>query len=476
MAFSQSPAKPAAPTAKTSSTAATRPATKSGAAQTPAAKKPASEMPVLRAVVKPLFTERYADIKIGTGAPAEPGKFYHVLYAGYLATTGQKFDSSQDHPAPVMKDGKPVIGEDGRPVMGPPEPLVFPQGMGRLITGFDQGLAGMRVGGKRRVFIPWQLAYGIREIPAREGHIGIPPKSDLIFDIELVEVSDMPTQQVAPRPVPPPTPQPTPPPVGSAPPTPPPAASAPQMHAPGVEEAALSLAPSGRLRVAINLGNSVLAQRTPGGALTGASVILAQILAKRLNVPLDLIPYTAAGMVFDALGQNAWDIAFLAIEPERATRVDFSPPYVFIDGTYLVRKDSPFQKTADLDRTGVRIAVARGAAYDLYLSRTLKNAELLRSPNSPAAMQMFVDEHLDAAAGVRQALADYAHDKPALKVMEDSFSRIDQAIGVPRGRSAGAAYIRAFIEEMKSSGQVRRALDETGQTDANVAPPAPGQN
>jgi polar amino acid transport system substrate-binding protein len=239
-----------------------------------------------------------------------------------------------------------------------------------------------------------------------------------------------------------------------------------------VEDAAHSPAPSGRLRVAINLGNSVLAQRTPTGTLTGVSVILAQILAKRLHVPLDLIPYTAAGMVFDALDKGAWDVAFLAIEPERATKVDFSPPYVFIDGTYLVRKDSPFQKAVDLDRPGLRVAVARGAAYDLYLSRTLKSAELLRAPNGVAAMQMFVDEHLDAAAGVRQALADYARDKPELKVLGDSFSQIDQAIGIPKGRSAGAAYVRAFVEEMKASGEVRRALDETGQASAGVSPPA----
>jgi polar amino acid transport system substrate-binding protein len=239
-----------------------------------------------------------------------------------------------------------------------------------------------------------------------------------------------------------------------------------------IEEAAHSLAPSGRLRVAINLGNSVLAQRTPAGELTGVSVILAQTLAKRLQVPVDLIPYTAAGMVFDAMDKGAWDVAFLAIEPERATKVDFSPPYVFIDGTYLVRKDSPFQKADDLDRPGIRIAVGRGAAYDLYLSRTLKNAELRRAPTSVAAMQMFVDERLDAAAGVRQALADYAREKPELKVLGDSFSRIDQAIGVPKGRTVGAAYIRAFVEEMKRSGEVRRSLDETGQASAGVSPPA----
>jgi peptidylprolyl isomerase len=249
VAFSQTPGKPAAPAAKPGTSTAAKPAAKPGSApaksaeaQPVAATKPASEMPILHGVAKPLFEERYQDIKIGTGAPAEPGKLYHVFYAGYLATTGQKFDSSSDHPAPVIKDGKPVLGADGKPELGVPEPLVFPQGVGRLIPGFDQGFGGMRVGGKRRIFIPWQLAYGTREIPAREGHIGIPAKSDLIFDVELVEITDIPGQPLgggAPRPVPPPTQNgqpsapptgsvPTPPPTGSAPTNPPPASSAPQ--------------------------------------------------------------------------------------------------------------------------------------------------------------------------------------------------------------------------------------------------------
>lgn len=250
VAFGQNQPKIAVPAAKSGSTAA-RPASttaKSGATQTPAAKKPASDMPVLHGVVKPLFAEHYEEIKVGTGATAEPNKLYHVLYTGYLAATGQKFDSSSDHPAPVMKDGKPVVGADGNPEMGPPQPLVFPQGMGRLIPGFDQGLAGMRVGGKRRLFIPWQLAYGTRDIPARDGHIGISPKSDLIFDVELVDVTDMPMQPMGsgmPRPAPPPNPNahpqtpsagsvPNAPPTESRPATPPPTSSAPQSSEPAV--------------------------------------------------------------------------------------------------------------------------------------------------------------------------------------------------------------------------------------------------
>lgn len=164
------------------------------AVQKPAAQVvPASKLPPIHGVVKTMFSERYEDYKIGTGPLAEPNKLYKVQYTGYLAATGQKFDSSEDHRSPEFKDGKPVMGPDGKPVMGPPQPLIFPEGFGRLIPGFDQGFAGMHVGGKRRIFIPWQLGYGTRDIPARPpDHIGIPPKSDLIFDVELLDVTDMP--------------------------------------------------------------------------------------------------------------------------------------------------------------------------------------------------------------------------------------------------------------------------------------------
>jgi peptidylprolyl isomerase len=151
-------------------------------------------VPVVRGIVKTAFSLRYEDFKIGTGKDAEPNKLYKVTYTGYRAADGVKFDSSLDHRRPVLdKDGKPVSGPDGKLQLGDPEPMSFPQGMGRLIPGFDQGFAGMKVGGKRRLFIPWQLAYGTREIPARgNDHPGIPAKSDLIFDVELVDVSDLP--------------------------------------------------------------------------------------------------------------------------------------------------------------------------------------------------------------------------------------------------------------------------------------------
>jgi len=150
-------------------------------------------VPRVRGVVKTAFSLRYEDIKLGTGADAEPNKIYHVLYTGYLAADGHKFDSSNDHRLPLKdKDGKPVMGEDGKPKMGEPEPIAFPQGFGRVIPGFDQGFNGMKIGGKRRLFIPWQLAYGAKGRPGPDkANPGIPPKADLIFDIELVDVTDM---------------------------------------------------------------------------------------------------------------------------------------------------------------------------------------------------------------------------------------------------------------------------------------------
>ena len=168
-----------------------------------------AKIPVVHGIVKTAFSLRYEDIKIGAGADAEPGKLFKVKYTGYRWADGVVFDSTDMHRRPVLdKDGKPVNGPDGKPQMGEAEPMTFPQGMGRLIPGFDQGFAGMKVGGKRRIFIPWQLAYGTREIPDRgPDHPGIPAKSDLIFDVELVDITDLPARPMMPggpgRPMPP---------------------------------------------------------------------------------------------------------------------------------------------------------------------------------------------------------------------------------------------------------------------------------
>ncbi|HMG84447.1 MAG TPA: FKBP-type peptidyl-prolyl cis-trans isomerase [Terracidiphilus sp.] len=187
-AFAQTAQKPVAPKA------AAKPATSASGIKLPPGVPPA------RGIVKTAFSLRYQDIRIGKGAEAEPNKIYKVHYTGWLAADGHKFDSSYDHKSPVMgKDGKPELAADGKPKTTEAEPMSFPQGFGRLIPGFDQGFEGMRIGGKRRLFIPWELAYGAHGRPGpNAANPGIPPKADLIFDIELVDVSELPPPQARP--------------------------------------------------------------------------------------------------------------------------------------------------------------------------------------------------------------------------------------------------------------------------------------
>jgi len=236
------------------------------------------------------------------------------------------------------------------------------------------------------------------------------------------------------------------------------------------------LAPTGKLRAAINFGNPVLAQKDQAsGEPRGVSVDLARELGRRLGVPVELVTYDAAGKVFDALKTGAWDIAFLAIDPARATEIAFTAPYVVIEGTYLVPTDSPLRAIQDVDRDGVRVAVGNKSAYDLYLTRTLKRAQLVRVPTSPEAIDVFLKDKLEAAAGVKQPLLQFAKSHPNVRVMDGRFMVIEQAMGTPKGREAGARYLREFIEEMKASGFVARGLEKSGQGDAAVAPRAPVQ-
>ena len=234
------------------------------------------------------------------------------------------------------------------------------------------------------------------------------------------------------------------------------------------------LAPTGKLRAAINLGNSVLAQKDDAsGQPKGITPDLARELGRRLSVPVELVTYDAAGKVFDAASTGAWDIGFVAIEPVRAAMIEFSAPYVIIEGCYMVPKDSPLKANADVDRPGVRIAVGVGSAYDLYLTRTIKNATVTRASmgGGKAMIDMFVNDKLEAAAGVKQPLEAYAKDHPEVRMLGGHFMEIQQAMGTPKGRLAGAQYLRAFVEEMKASGFVAEAIKRSNQT-AAVAPPA----
>lgn len=179
--------------AQPAATPAARPAAR-GAAAASGIKLPPGVPPV-HGILKTAFSLRYQDVKTGTGALAEPNKVYQVHYTGWLAADGRKFDSSHDHPATTVIDstGKPVMGPDGKPKQEAGQPIRFIQGVGRVIPGWDQGFDGMKIGGKRRLFIPWQLAYGARGRPTNDPkNPGIPPKADLIFDVELLDITEMP--------------------------------------------------------------------------------------------------------------------------------------------------------------------------------------------------------------------------------------------------------------------------------------------
>jgi polar amino acid transport system substrate-binding protein len=242
-------------------------------------------------------------------------------------------------------------------------------------------------------------------------------------------------------------------------------------------EAVKDLAPTGKLRAAINFGNAVLAQKAADGTPAGISADLSRELAKRLNVPVEFVAFEAAGKVFEAAAQGAWDVGFVAIEPARATAIEFTAPYVIIDGTYMVHKDSPLKEVGDVDKPGIRIAVGLGSAYDLYLTRTIKNATIVRAKvgGGKAMIEMWLNDKLEAAAGVRQQLEAYAKDHAEVRIMSGAFQQIQQAMGMPKKegqpKTAGVSYLKAFVEEMKASGFVADALKRSNQV-AVVAPPA----
>jgi len=233
------------------------------------------------------------------------------------------------------------------------------------------------------------------------------------------------------------------------------------------------LAPNGTLRAAINFGNGALAHKDPQtGEAGGVSVELARELAWRLKVPLDIVPYDAAGKVTADVKNNRWDIAFFAIDPERGEDVAYTAPYVIIEGGYAVPAASPIKSIEEVDRAGVRIAVSNRSAYDLYLSRALKQAELVRAPSPQASFEMFAKDGLPVLAGVKAALVEWAKKNPGYRVLDGRFMIIEQAMALPKDRERSIEYLRKFVEEQKANGFVAASLARSGQKDAVVAPPA----
>jgi polar amino acid transport system substrate-binding protein len=234
------------------------------------------------------------------------------------------------------------------------------------------------------------------------------------------------------------------------------------------------LASTGQLRAAINLGNPILASRGPDGAPQGVSVDLAREAARRLGVPLALVPFESAGSVVAAVKARSVDLAFVAIDPVRGADMDYTAPYVVIEGAYLVRNDSVLQHNEEVDRTGTRVAVGRGSAYDLFLTRELKSATIVRAPTSPAVTDLFLAQNLDVAAGVRQQLESDARRVGGVHLLPGRFMVIAQSMGVPKGRQAAQAWLSGFVETMKSSGFVAESLKRHGIEGAAVAPPGDG--
>ena len=235
---------------------------------------------------------------------------------------------------------------------------------------------------------------------------------------------------------------------------------------------ASQFAPTGKIRAAINFGNPILATKTANGDPQGVSVDIAREMGRRLGVPVELVTFNSAGAVVDAVKAREVDMAFVAIDPVRAADTEYTPPYVIIEGAYLVRNASPLQKNDEVDRAGTRIAVGRGSAYDLFLTREIKQATLVRAPTSPMVTDVFLAQGLDVAAGVKQQLEADAKRVGGVRLLPGRFMVIEQAIGVPKGRTAAQGWLTVQIEDMKSSGFVKDALARHRIEGALVAPAA----
>ena len=229
--------------------------------------------------------------------------------------------------------------------------------------------------------------------------------------------------------------------------------------------------PTGVLRACINLGNPILAGRDATGAPCGVSVDLATQLAARLGTPLELVVFDTAAKSVAAITQEQADVGFFAIDPLRGAGLHFTRPYILIEGCYLVREGSPVRENGQVDAAGTTVMVGQGSAYDLYLTRELKQATILRASTSPAVMQEFLAQGADVAAGVRQQLEADAARHPGLRLLPGRFMVIEQAMGMPRSRSAeAAAFLAAFVEDLKRSGFVAEAMQRHRIEGALVAP------
>ena len=233
------------------------------------------------------------------------------------------------------------------------------------------------------------------------------------------------------------------------------------------------LAPSGTLRAAINLANFLLVTgRTPDGDPEGVAPDMAAEIATRLGVPIAYVPFDTPAMLADAAGDDVWDIGLIGAEPARAETIAFTAAYTEIEATYLVPAGSALREVEEVDRDGVRIAVAGGSAYDLFLGRSLEHAELVRASGLDGSFGLFVEEKLDALAGLRPRLLSDVERLPGARILDGRFTAVQQAVGAPRPRERGAGFLRQVVEDAKASGLVQRFIDRHRVRGLSVAPAA----
>jgi polar amino acid transport system substrate-binding protein len=235
-------------------------------------------------------------------------------------------------------------------------------------------------------------------------------------------------------------------------------------------ELAGALAPSGRLKVGLNYSNFLLVLGDDAkGEPRGIAPDLGRELARRVGLPMEFVKFDAAGKLFDAVKAGQCDVGFLGAEPQRANEVDFTAAYLEIPVTFLVPAGSPIRTIADIDREGVRIAVSERSAYDLYLTRTLKKAQLVRAKGIPASYDAFMSQKLEALGGLKPKLVEEQARTPGSRVLEGQVTGVQQAIGAPKGRTAAAQYLREFAEDIKRSGLVARTIEKHGVRGVTVA-------
>jgi len=236
-------------------------------------------------------------------------------------------------------------------------------------------------------------------------------------------------------------------------------------------EITIAFCPAGKLRASINLGNPLLASLDGSGQPVGVSVDIARVLAARLNADIELLVFDKAAQSVAAVREEQADIGFFAVDPARGEGISFTHPYVLIEGCYLVRDGSPVQTNADVDVPHNRVVVGAGSAYDLFLTRELKQAQIVRATSSQTVVSTFLDLGAEVAAGVRQPLEADAQLHGGLRLLEQGFMTIQQAMGLPKTRGdAAARYLIDFVEELKASGFVEQALQRHGVKGACVAP------